>query len=112
MPTWSQSEPATLQILKTDKSATSNSSEVMYTLTVKVTNDTDKAGQFSNNNFAAIDSEGRRYTVTRKRFREEVFLKPGESTTVDRIYFVVDAETRLEWLELRKGKKLGGKVKF
>jgi hypothetical protein len=91
-----------------DAAGTSNPGETMYTLTIDVVNKGAQALQFSNNNFVLISSSGKRYLVTRGRFADSIFVKPGESARCDRIFFVTPRDEKIDSVLLFvKGRVLG-----
>jgi hypothetical protein len=97
-----------LQVTSKDAAGSSNPNEAVYTVAVNVVNKGSVPLQFSNNQFALIATSGKRYLVTRGRFPESVFIKPGESARCDRIFFTTPKGEKIDSIILfAKGRVLG-----
>jgi hypothetical protein len=101
-----------LAVMQKQTGATSKPGQIMYTLSVQVTNKSSKLLQFTNNRFFLIDSRGARLPVNRARYPEAVAVAAGQATICDRIFFDVPSEARIEWLVLIVGSREAGRVKF
>ncbi|MDQ7824103.1 MAG: hypothetical protein RDV48_14980 [Candidatus Eremiobacteraeota bacterium] len=101
-----------LAITSKSSATTSNPSEVMHALSVQFTNNGTSQVQFTSNCLYLLDSAGRKYLPTRKVFAETLFLQPGESKTIDRIYFMTAPDTRVESLTLFRGTVILGTTRF
>jgi hypothetical protein len=102
----------TMVILNKQAGDTSNPNEIMYSLTVQFTNNTQKSFQVTNNDLFLTEESGRKYAVNRLRFAEALFLEPGKTVTCDRIYFTVPRDSKIQYLVLYKRGIVGGKAVF
>jgi len=99
-----------LAISSRSQADTSKPGVVMLTLEVKFTNKGDKSVQFTNNNLLLEEESGQTHRVTRARFASEIFLKPGESKSSDRIYFTLSKDAKLKTLILKRSGIVLGKT--
>lgn len=101
-----------VKIIRKEKTSSSNPNEITYTLGVSLANRTDAGINISNNNFALEEDSGRKHPVNRRKFGSPVFVEPGKTAKVDRIYFTVPKDAKIKYLLVFKRRKILGKTSF
>ena len=101
-----------LEVLKTQKGLTNSPTTDLYEFTLRVTNRGTAPVQFTNNSFVLEDSAGARHRLARAWYRQSLVLQPGESTTVDRLYFEIPKTTRPRALGLVRDRQVLGRVEL
>ncbi len=98
----------TVEVIKNQKGLTNSPTVDLYEFTLRVTNKSSAAVQFTNNSFILVDSAGTRHRVARPWYRQTLALQPGETATVDRLYFEIPKDTDPKTVALVRGRQVLG----
>ena len=99
-----------VELLKSQKGLTNSPTHDLYEFTLRVTNQGATPVQFTNNSFVLEDDAGARHRVSRPWYRQALALQPGQSTTVDRLYFEIPKTAKPRTLALVAGRQVLGRV--
>ncbi len=107
-------EPPSISMVITDRqsAATSSPNNLLYTVSLRFTNNGSSPVQFTNNNIALLDNSGRKYFVSRLKFAETVIISAGGSAECSRVFFEVPRDAKVSEAILLLQGKIVARTKF